>query len=446
MKRLMTFLMVLAMLFTLAACVTPVPEQPTEVSDVPESTDTGTETTDTVTEPADAVEEPLSGKINVWSSGEELGRFVEGFNEIYPDITVEITIVPNADFIAKLTPTLSSGQDAPDLFTGESDYVKYLVDSPYWDDLSNYGVDAYTSDIWDYVLSVGTDEAGVIKALSWQASPGSIMYRRDIAKQVFGTDDPDEISELLSSNDKMLEAAATLKENGIKMFASWQDILNMQFSNRSTPWVENDKLVIDDSMLDFMDMAKTIYENGYDLNADPWSGEWFAAVESDDTFCYVLPTWGYQFVVKPSAVKTVGQWALAEGPVPYVKGGTWLGIYKDSENKELAWKFLEYVCLNSEAQQAYGEEYGEYVSLKSADAALAEGEGEEVLGGQNLYAFFNDQMSKIPNDLITPYDGQINNAFLSVIKAYVTGALTKDEAIQTFKDDVVTAYPEITVD
>ena len=83
------------------------------------------------------------------------------------------------------------------------------------------------------------------------------------------------------------------------------------------------------------DRAKTITEKGYDLNVDPWAPEWSAAVESDDTFCYVLPTWGYQFVVKPSAVNTVGQWALCEGPVPYVKGGTWLGIYKDSPNKDL---------------------------------------------------------------------------------------------------------------
>ncbi|GAB6108342.1 ABC transporter substrate-binding protein [Fusibacter bizertensis] len=435
MKRLMTLLLVFTLLFSITACASTAPEQPTTGSEVAESTVA-----------PDTDEKPLSGKIKIWSSGEELGRFVEGFNKIYPDITVEITVVPNADFIAKLTPTLSSGQDAPDLFTGESDYVKYLVDSPFWDDLSNYGVETYTPDVWDYVLSVGTDNTGVIKALSWQASPGSIMYRRDMAKRVLGTDDPTEVSALLSSYDKMMSVAATMKENGIKMFASWQDLMNMQFSNRTEPWVKDNKLIIDDSMLNFMDMAKTISENGYDLNSDPWSGEWFGAVEGEDTFCYVLPTWGYQFVVKPSAVKTMGQWALAEGPVPYVKGGTWLGIYKQSQNKELAWKFLEYVCLNTEAQQDYAKEYGEYVSLKSADQSLAKDKGEDVLNGQNLYAFFNDQMSKIPNDFVTAYDGQINTAFLSATKAYVSGALTKDEAIQTFKDDVATAYPDLIIE
>ncbi|MBU1020829.1 MAG: ABC transporter substrate-binding protein, partial [Firmicutes bacterium] len=172
----------------------------------------------TLTACSDSNDSPDSGTIVIWSSGEELQRFVEGFNEIYPNIEVVITVVPNSEFVSKLTPALASGVDAPDLFTGESDYVKYLLETPFWDDLSNYGVEEYTSDMWNYVLSGGTDSNGVIKALSWQASPGSVMYRRDIALEVFGTDEPDDISQLLYSNEKMMQTAATLKASGYKMF------------------------------------------------------------------------------------------------------------------------------------------------------------------------------------------------------------------------------------
>ncbi|SBW06359.1 conserved exported hypothetical protein [uncultured Eubacteriales bacterium] len=433
-KKLLATLLTLAMVLPLAACGG-TPSASPSASPAEPTDSVGTD------EPAG-----LSGTLEVWSSGEELGRFVEGFNKLYPDVTVNITVVPNADFIAKLTPTLASGQGAPDIFTGESDYVKYLVNSGYWDDLSQAPYNADTSDVWGYVASVGTDGNGALRALSWQASPGSIMYRRDMAKEVLGTDDPAEVAAMLGSNDAMLDVASKLKDKGIKMFASWQDIMNMQFSNRAHPWVVDDKLVIDESMLSFMDMAKTITEKGYDLGVDPWAPEWSAAVESSDTFCYVLPSWGYQFVVKPAADTTKGQWAMCQGPVPYVKGGTWLGIYKDSPNKALAWAFLEYCCLNSEAQQTYAAEYGEYVSLKSADEALAAGAGEEVLGGQNPFAFYNEQMAKIPGDLMTAYDGTINTVFLSAAKAYATGVLNKDEAVQQFKADVANAYPELTID
>jgi len=69
-----------------------------------------------------------------------------------------------------------------------------------------------------------------------------------------------------------------------------------------------------------------------------------------------------------------------------------------------------------------------------------------VLGGQNPFAFYNEQMTKIPSDLMTTYDGQINTAFLSATKAYASGQVSKDEAIKTFKEDVATAYPDLTVE
>lgn len=440
-KKLLTIVLALTFVLSMAACATGGDPETTAA----QTTAAGSET-ETAAESQDAATDTLSGTLEVWSSGEELGRFVEGFNQLYPDVTVNITVVPNADFIAKLTPTLAGGQGAPDIFTGESDYVKYLVESGFWDDLKAAPYNADVSDVWDYVAAVGTDSTGTLRALSWQASPGSIMYRRDMAKEVLGTDDPNQVAAMLTDDAAMLDVAAKLKEKGIRMFASWQDIFNMQFSNRKQPWVVDEKLVIDESMLTFMDTAKTITDNGYDLGVAPWAPEWCAAVESDDTFCYVLPSWGYQFVVKPAAVNTSGQWAMCQGSVPYVKGGTWLGIYKDSPNKDLAWAFLSYCCLNSDAQKAYAAEYGEYVSLKSADEALAVGEGEAVLGGQNHFAFYNAQMAKLPADLMTGYDGTINNAFLAATQNYATGVMTKDEAIAQFKDDVATAYPELTIE
>lgn len=390
----------------------------------------------------------LSGTVTMWSTVEEPGHFLEGFNKLYPNIKVDITTIRNEEFLSKLMPALSAGQDVPDIFTGESTYIKYLVNTPYWDDLRNepYNIKQYTENMWDYVVSVGTDSQGAIKALSYQVAPGSILYRRDMARATFGTDDPKEISGLLSTSEKMMDAAKKLKGKGYKMYASWLDLLNMQYSNRKSPWVVDGKLVIDPLMLNFMETAKTIASNGYALNTTPWAPEWVAAVEGNDVFCYVLPSWGYEYVIRPNAKKTAGQWGIAEGPVPYVSGGTWLGIYKDSPNKEQAWKFLEYVTCNADAQTKYAKDYGEFVSLKSVDEEMAKGAGEKVLAGQNPYAFYADQMKKLPGDYMTPYDQQINAAYQTAVTAYVNGKLDKDAALKQFKADVLNAVPELTVD
>jgi len=137
---------------------------------------------------------------------------------------------------------------------------------------------------------------------------------------------------------------------------------------------------------------------------------------------------------------------LAETPNSYIKGGTWLGIYKGSDNKEDAWKFLEYVTCNAEAQEDYAKEYGEYMSLKSVDEKLAGEEGDEVLGGQNLYEFYNKEMAKGVKDLMTEYDSAINDSLLSATKTYIRGTFSKEEAIQQIKEDVKSAYPDLTVD
>ena len=44
---------------------------------------------------------------------------------------------------------------------------------------------------------------GVQKGTTWQATPGLFAYRRSIAKDVLGTDDPTEVQTYLSDWDKL---------------------------------------------------------------------------------------------------------------------------------------------------------------------------------------------------------------------------------------------------
>ena len=195
----------------------------------------------------------------------------------------------------------------------------------------------------------------------------------------------------------------------------------------------------------FMDYVKTIHDNGYDLDVSEWDPEWTAAVEDGSVFCFVLPTWGYSFVIKQNAQSSSGKWGLCEGPNPYVNGGTWLGIYKDSPNKEAAWDFLSYMTLNKDVLKDYSVTYGEYVDLKSADEELARVDGEDTLNGQNIYQVYNKVMAENPHVTITQYDEQINAAYKSAVRSYAEGKLTKEKAIEQFKADVSNAYPDLKV-
>ncbi len=404
----------------------------------------------TLTSPAfsaGASEEGGVVTLEVWSRGEEIKSFVPGFEASHPGIKVNVTVIPDAEMTAKLMTVIASGSGVPDLFMQEANYITYLVEAGVYADLREepYNIGQYLDDVWQPVVDMGTDSTGAVRVLSWQASPGSVIYRRDIATAVLGTDDPAKIATMLDTPEEFLDVAAEMKAQGITMISSIKDLFDMMVAARTEPWVVDGKLVIDPVMIEFMDLAKTVHENGYDLGVDQWAPEWNAGVESDSLFCYILPSWGYQFVVKPAAVKTMGQWAIAEPPVPYINGGSYLGIWRETEHPQEAWEFFSYVCLNEDAQYEYAKQTGDYVSLKAVDERLAGEDGEAVLAGQNPYVTYNDEMSGDFNKLNTIYDSSLNTFFLNAVKAYYDGA-GKDAAIAQFEADVRNAYPEIVIE
>ena len=394
-----------------------------------------------------AAEKSSDVTLEVWARGDEIKQWIPGFEAANPGIKVNVTVIPDQEMTAKLITVLGSGKGVPDLFMQEASYITYLVEAGCFADLNSgvYHINDYKDNIWDAVLKVGTDSTGVVRALTWQANPGAIIYRRDIAQKYFGTDDPMEVAKLLDTDEKMLNVASEMKKDGISFVSCFKDLLDSKVAQRTQPWVVDGKLVIDPVLLSFFDMAKEIITKGYDLGVDQWASEWIAGVESDSLFCYILPPWGYQYVVKPAANKTIGKWAITTPPTSYISGGSYLGIYENTPYKEEAWKFFEYVMLNEDALYEYAKNSGDFVVLKSVCEKLAEGEGEAVLGGQNPNGMFIEAMNNEFKALNTVYDAQINDAFVSAIKSYAAGT-DKNAALKQFKDDVKNAFPELIVE
>ena len=76
-----------------------------------------------------------------------------------------------------------------------------------------------------------------------------------------GVSEPEEVASYLTDYDKMLETAAKFKQEGITMFASWEDVMLMVLSDREQPWVVDGQLVIDPKMDEFLDFVKDVYDN-----------------------------------------------------------------------------------------------------------------------------------------------------------------------------------------
>lgn len=392
----------------------------------------------------------LSGTLEVWGWTTDPEYQIEAFEKAYPNVTVNYTMI-GTDYDTKMQTIVDNRTEGPDVFYADVKTVKNYIESDAWETLTDDPYNIDVSDSEDYTVKLGSDSDGNVKALSYQATPGGFWYKRDLAKKYLGTDDPDEISEMLSTTEGMLDVAEKLKagSNGeTHMFASYKDL--WQFANygmRSLAWVDGDKFQMDDYIPEFFDLAKTVRDNGYDAKIDTWSEAWYASCADDSVFGYAEPTWGLQYVIQTGAPDSEGNWGLASMPAAYFNGGSYLGIYQESQNKELAAEYVKFVCTNKDFLTQYANDKGDYTSLKSVNKEIADGGYEEPwCAGQNTFKFFSDQMDKINTDIVTKYDDTIGNLMLNNVDLYLNGQLDKDAAIAQFKDDVASNYRRLDVE
>ncbi len=363
-------------------------------------------------------------------------------------IEVDLQVIPIENYEAKIRPLLATGQEVPDIFVGEAAYVRQFVEAGHWDNLSAAPYNADVSGMYDYAAEMGTNEDGEVVALTWQTTPGGWFYRRSIANEVFGTDDPDEVAALFADWDAVLANAEILKNAGYTMFAGiGETIFRIFYSNRAAPWVENDEFIIDDQIKEYFRAAKTIRDAGYDAKLSDWTGPFMEAMntspEDADVFVYGWPTWGLQFVLAGQE-NSSGDWAVTTGPGPFFWGGTWLGIYKDSENKEAAWEFVRMLTQDEEYMNAYTRKSEDFLSNRNVMESVIADFSSETLGGQNHFAYFAEQAEGIDGSTIQGYDYQINQILSQVMNEYLEGSLNYDEALESLTDQVLTAFPRLT--
>jgi len=414
------------------------------------STSTDSSKVATDLKPAD-----YKGELNVWAFTDELktSHFIDEFNKVYPNLKIKLTVIPmdgNA-YSTKLATVLSSGSGAPDVYTSEVSFVNRFVNLPYYEDLSKapYNAEDLAKDSAKYAVDLGRNAADKgIRALTWQATPGGIFYKRSIAKQYFGTDDPDKISAMMTTTADLIKMGETLKEKSagkVSLLPGYGELYNVATGSKTTPWVVNNKLTIDAKIMTYIDDAKTIRDKGIDAKMAQWSAPWAAAMGADNVFGFVLPTWGLNYTIETNAPKTSGQWALAKAPSPYYWGGTWIGMYNKSKQKDNAWQFIKFITTNKDFLTKHAKDTGDFVTNLDVNkvSATTDAGKNEFCGGQNIAKTYSEILPGINGSLVTAYDETINNKFTANLDLYINGKTSKEGFLKQFRADVKTAYPDL---
>jgi len=347
-----------------------------------------------------------------------------------------------------------------DMYLVEADYALKYVDSDYSLDVkADLGLtDNDLSQQYQYTKDIVTDSTGAQKGTTWQACPGLYAYRRDIAKEVLGTDDPAEVQAKLSTWDGFNAVAAAMKAKGYFMLSGYDDAYRPYSNNISAPLVnENDEIVIDQNIENWIDTTKEYTDKGYNNKTSLWDSQWSADQgPNGKVFGFFYSTWGINFTLEGNSLADAnaekalgnglyGEYAVTEGPASYYWGGSWLCGAKGTDNSYLVKRIMQTMTCSRTVSKHLTLDTLDYTNNKVAMTEIAEDPtyGSDFLGGQNHIAMFAESADKIDMSNISSYDQGINEGIQTAFQDYFAGSVTKEKAWENFYTNIAEVYPNL---
>ena len=427
--------------------------------------------------PADAAEE---GKVlNIWCWNDE---FQSRFNEYYPEVkevaedkstttlndgtVVKWTINPNEgnNYQDKLDEALLKQADAAaddkiDIFLIENDYALKYADSEFSMDVAELGItEDDMAEQYEYTHDIVKSD-GKIKGLTWQATPGLFAYRRSIAKDVLGTDDPEKVQEELADWDKFDAVAAKAHDKGYKMLSGYDDAYRTFSNNVSAPWVDGDTVNVDPNIMRWVEQTKTYTDKGYNNKTSLWDENWTADQgPKGKVFGFFYSTWGINFTLLGNSLETkqeeggklevgngaFGDWAVCYGPQSYFWGGTWICAATGTDNPATIKDVMLKLTCDKDIMKKITEDTQDYTNNKAAMKEIAESDFQsDFLGGQNHIALFTEAAEKIDMSNFGAYDQGCNEKIQGAFKDYYDGNVDEAKAKANFEEAIKELYPDL---
>ena len=420
---------------------------------------------------AEAADEGKVLNIQVWNE-----EFKSRITDHYPgyeavdethgkigDVDVVWTITPSDDnaYQNNLDSILPGNVDAAaddkvDIFLIEADYALKYVDADANVAMTMADLGINEEDLakqYTYTQDIVKDANGMIRASSWQACSAGLIYNREIAKAVLGSDDPADVQEAVKDWATYNETAAKMAEAGYKMAATVNDTYRVYSNNVAGPWVQDGKVVLDDNIKAWVDDSKAAVDAGETTTAELWSDDWSKGFFKDpgDVFCYFGPAWFFNFCMhegEEEAIATDGGWGYCEGPQGFYWGGTWICAAQGTDNPTLVKDIILTMTTDNDVMKEIAQNDADCVNNKEVLAELSADESGNLalLGGQNPYEFLAAGAENVDMSNTSPYDQGCNEEFQGAMKNYFDGNATYEEALAQFNTAIVEKYPELVVE
>ncbi len=334
-----------------------------------------------------------SGELTMWAmgaEGEKLPELVEKFEADNPDVTVEVTAIPWDSAHDKFTSAIAAGT-TPDLamigttWMGEFIGLDALDPTPDMIDSSKFFEGAQATTVVDD-MSYG---------VPWYVETRLVYYRTDVAEQAGITEAP-------TTWEGLKDMAKAMQDKGDATWGialqpgatgSWQTVVPFMWSNGGE--------IVNDDMSEFTfdeepNVEALAYYQSYftDGIADkaPAQGTTEADFASGAVPMFISGPWMMAAVEAAGGEGFADKYDVALMPEKEMSasfvGGSNLGVFKNTENRDAAWKLVDFLTTDSTQVEWFGMST-DLPSVQAAwdDDALKENEKLAKFGTQLETAF-----------------------------------------------------------
>ena len=367
------------------------------------------------------------GEIAVWAMGNEgvlLGDFVQSYTEENADASVEVEPVDWGIARDRLLTAIGGGQ-TPDASQMGTDMMGEFIETGALEPLPG-GVD--TSRFFEGAFQSGVAPDGSAYSVPWYVETRVLYYRTDIAEEAGITEAP------ATWDDLKAMAQALQQEGGAEWGISLgtknsQEYLPFVWSNGGDVMAEDGTFALNSpEAVEALEFYDSFFEEGLSPTQVPEGFDITPAFVQGTHPMFFSGPWHIGLLDDAGGEGFEEQYAVVPVPAPeggtgtsFIGGGNFV-VYTDSENKELAWHFVDWLT-RPETQVAWYEEATVLPSDRSAWENPTIADDERV-------AVFGQQLESAKAPPAIPTWAEVANAINTQLERVTAG----DEAAQAGAD------------
>lgn len=379
--------------------------------------------------------EDYKGEITVWTWWKPyFDESIADFNKTYPNVKVNLTVMGWGDYVTKFETAKASGGTLPDVAMAESYWWgRFLSYKDTFVDLTTLGFNK--TDIVDAASNAVVGADGKFVAIPEGLGLGAIWYRKDLAKEVFGTDDAAEIAGKYSSmQDFIINAGKEVKEKSggkLTAFTNATDVMEGLIASQvssGNSYVDGDTLKVKENMTSAYQTLDTALKEGYiaKVNGPAMDAAWASGK------VVFFPSAGWREGTIPANDKDgKGHWGVFAPPGgAYFRGGTAELIVDkgDPEKAELAALFIKH-RLYSESGMKVNNKFGNLSAIKDIQQKkLTNGVNDYF--GLDITAYFYDVISQMAPVKYGKHDSVIEDQLKAVALDMEKSGLEPERAVE----------------